>query len=215
MTAAPSQARRQRKHPRQEEGGEGKGGGVLVGGGEERGEEVPGLGAPRFMATACRITNTGNLKSPPVTSFLLFHSSSLMSNTITLLSGLSLFSSLFYSSSLIHYPLTAYLLWQTQGGGKFFVIERFPGSKAELGSITPLQPVQTRSPSHTPLHNSAASTAMCRISKRSQGGSEDKHRPLCASVFVFLIEPSSRRSCGPLWSPTTALLYPELQRPRL
>lgn len=58
------------------------------------GGEVLGLCAPRFMATACRITNTGNLKSPPVTSFLLLHSSSPLSNTITLLSGLSLFSSL-------------------------------------------------------------------------------------------------------------------------
>lgn len=141
MMAAPSQPQMQQRRPRQEEG--------------RRGDGEGGLRVPRFMAAACWITNTGNLKSPPVMSFLLFHSSSPPSNTITLLYGLSLFSSLFYSSSLIHYPVTEYLLWQTQGGGKFLIIDSSSGSKAKLRSITPLWPVQTRSPSHKLSHNSA------------------------------------------------------------
>lgn len=122
------------------------------------GEEVPGLRVSRFTATACWITNTGNLKRPPVRSLLLFHSSSLLSNTIRcspLLSGFSLFSSLFYSSSLIHYPVTVYLLWQTQGSGKCFVIDHSSGPNAELGTITPPWPVQTRSRGRTLWCNSA------------------------------------------------------------
>lgn len=71
------------------------------------GEEVPGLRVPRFTAIACWITNTGNLKRPPVRSLLLFHSSSLLSNTIRyspLLSGLFLYlvlSSILPPSSII------------------------------------------------------------------------------------------------------------------
>lgn len=117
------------------------------------GEEVPGLRVPRFTAIACWITNTGNLKRPPVRSLLLFHSSTPLSNTIRyspLLPGLFLylFSSLFYSSSLIHYPVTEYLLWQTQDDGKCFVIDCYSGPKPELDTITPPWPVQTRSRGH-------------------------------------------------------------------
>lgn len=148
-------------------------------------------------------------------SFVLFHSSSPLSTTITLLPGLSFFSSLFYSSSLIH------IQWLNICFGRLKSVANFSLLTATLDP----KPSSGPSPRYGPFKHAPqatrfctivhASTAMCLISERSRGGSEDKHRALCVSVFVLLIEPSSRRSCRPLWSPTTPQLHPELQRPRL
>lgn len=152
------------------------------------GEEAPGLRAPRFTAIACWITNTGNLKRPPVRSLLLIHSSSPLSKTIRyspLLSALFLYLVL---PSIL--PPSSIIPWLNICFGRLKATANVSLLTGLLDPGLSATPSPRRGPfKHAPEAACfgaivRASTAMCRISERSRGGSGDKQR-VCECVCLF------------------------------